>query len=154
MNYIYKFVIFTYLHILFYRNGRHKPIVMIEKSKVTEFDEKAIKVIFETQDSELMEMIKKCEVGSLQECCENTINNFSGDLEKICVNTKNWYAYWQEDNFVKRDQFATMSTLTQKTKKQIGTRSAMKFFQSRILRLSIQSMAKRLKDKLGMYLFN
>lgn len=54
-------------------------------------------MIFQYQDNEVMQALKQLQVNALQECCENIINKLSGDLEQICVDTKEWFAKWLEE---------------------------------------------------------
>lgn len=62
-----------------YRCGRHKPIIIKEKSKVTDTEKIAIQQIFQLQDNDLVKRIKDTQVNFPHNCCEDTIKMFAGD---------------------------------------------------------------------------
>ncbi|OXU17293.1 hypothetical protein TSAR_003240 [Trichomalopsis sarcophagae] len=74
--------------------GRHDPIVLKEKSKVSQAEKEVIKIILEAQDSDTMQYIQKFEVLVLQDCYLNTIDHLSHNLQTISENTKDHYDHW------------------------------------------------------------
>lgn len=80
-----------------YRNGRHEPIVLKEKTKISEVERELIKLVLQNQDSDLMRSIQELKVNVRQDCCSKTIDQLSHNLQDICEKSKHFYAVWMQE---------------------------------------------------------
>lgn len=77
--------------------GRHGPVKMKEKTKVTDDDRKIYSLIFEKQDSVLSEMISAYTVNPVQDCCNNILLSLNVNGVSVCESTRNWFAEWMAE---------------------------------------------------------
>ncbi|KAJ8671938.1 hypothetical protein QAD02_003197 [Eretmocerus hayati] len=77
--------------------GRHNEITVTETSKVSDYDRKIYKLIFEDQKCNLLESIELLQVKPLSMCCQAAMTKLDRDPVLICENTRNHFSYWLDE---------------------------------------------------------
>ncbi|KAJ8674711.1 hypothetical protein QAD02_010497 [Eretmocerus hayati] len=77
--------------------GRHNEITVTEISKVSDYDRKIYKLIFENQKCNLLESIELLQVKPLSMCCQAVITKLDRDPVLICENTRNHFSDWLDE---------------------------------------------------------